>query len=71
MKGPLGAQRSSGVGVVVFEHGEPRYEQFVTGWLEGQRNWGRPNDVLVAPDGSLLISDDQFGAIYRVTYSGM
>ena len=58
------------VGVVVFEDGEPRYEPFVTGWLEGQRNWGRPNDVLVAPDGSLLISDDQFGAIYRVTYSG-
>ncbi len=58
------------VGVIVFEDGEPRYEPFVTGWLEGQRNWGRPNDVLVAPDGSLLISDDQFGAIYRVTYSG-
>ena len=58
------------VGVIVFEDGEPSYEPFVTGWLDGQRNWGRPNDVLVAPDGSLLISDDQFGAIYRVTYSG-
>ena len=48
-----------------------RHEPFVTGWLEGQKNWGRPNDVLVTPDGSLLISDDQGGVIYRVTYVGM
>ncbi len=60
------------VGVIVFEDGKARYEPFITGWLdtESQRNWGRPNDVLVAPDGSLLISDDQYGAVYRVTYSG-
>ena len=58
------------VGAIVFEDGQPRYEPFVTGWLDGQSNWGRPNDVLAAPDGSLLISDDQFGAVYRVTYSG-
>jgi glucose/arabinose dehydrogenase len=31
--------------------------------------WGRPADVLPLPDGSLLISDDYAGAIYRVTYS--
>lgn len=46
------------------------YEPFVTGWLQGQRSWGRPNDVLVAPDGSLLISDDRGGVIYRVRYGG-
>ena len=46
------------------------HEPFVTGWLEGERNWGRPNDVLVMPDGSLLISDDQGGVIYRVSYRG-
>ena len=56
------------VGVVLFEDGAPRYEPFATGWLQGEKNWGRPNDVLVAPDGSLLISDDQAGAIYQVTY---
>lgn len=65
--------RSSKVGyqvsVVTFdEHGD-HYKPFVTGWLEGENNWGRPNDVLVAPDGSLLISDDQAGAIYRVSYA--
>jgi glucose/arabinose dehydrogenase len=45
-----------------------RYEPFVEGWLQGDRNWGRPADVLVAPDGSLLVSDDYAGAIYRIRY---
>jgi glucose/arabinose dehydrogenase len=46
------------------------YEPFATGWLSGQQNWGRPADVLVMPDGSMLVSDDQIGAIYRITYGG-
>ena len=46
------------------------YEPFVQGWLQGQRAWGRTADVEVAPDGSLLISDDTAGAIYRVRYHG-
>jgi glucose/arabinose dehydrogenase len=33
-----------------------------------QLNWGRPVDMVVAPDGALLISDDKAGAVYRVTY---
>lgn len=41
---------------------------FLTGFLQGQNAWGRPVDVLVLPDGSLLVSDDRAGAIYRVTY---
>ncbi len=43
-------------------------EVFASGWLQGQDNWGRPNDVLQMPDGSLLVSDDQAGVIYRITY---
>jgi glucose/arabinose dehydrogenase len=43
-------------------------EVFAEGWLQGQKFWGRPVDVLVMPDGALLISDDYAGAIYRVTY---
>ena len=35
---------------------------------EQQLAWGRPADVLVMPDGSLLVSDDHAGAIYRITY---
>lgn len=46
------------------------YEPFAEGWLQGQRAWGRPADVAVAPDGTLLISDDTAGAIYRVRYRG-
>ena len=46
------------------------YQPFASGWLQGQDNWGRPNDVLVMPDGALLISDDQAGVIYRVVYKG-
>jgi glucose/arabinose dehydrogenase len=44
------------------------YEPFAEGWLQGQQAWGRPADVLVAPDGSLLVSDDEAGAIYRIRY---
>jgi glucose/arabinose dehydrogenase len=46
------------------------YEPFITGWLQGESAWGRPADVLVMPDGSLLVSDDTAGAIYRVSYRG-
>jgi glucose/arabinose dehydrogenase len=56
------------------------YTPFAEGWLRGIRSsrgsmtlgdaWGRPADIMVMPDGSLLISDDEAGAIYRVTYKG-
>ena len=46
-----------------------RQEVFVEGWLlPDQSFWGRPADVQPMPDGSLLISDEYGGAIYRVTY---
>jgi glucose/arabinose dehydrogenase len=46
-------------------------EDFITGWQtsSGSR-WGRPADVAVASDGSVLVSDDSGGAIYRVTATG-
>ncbi len=43
------------------------YEPFVEGWLRGGTAWGRPVDILVMPDGALLVSDDRAGAIYRIT----
>jgi glucose/arabinose dehydrogenase len=45
-----------------------RYEAFAEGWLQGGRAWGRPVDVLVTPDGALLVSDDKAGAVYRIIY---
>jgi glucose/arabinose dehydrogenase len=44
------------------------YETFASGWLQGESVWGRPTDVSVLPDGSLLVADDYAGAIYRITY---
>ncbi|MBA1148847.1 sorbosone dehydrogenase family protein [Ectothiorhodospiraceae bacterium WFHF3C12] len=44
------------------------YETFASGWLQGEQAWGRPVDVLQMPDGSLLVSDDRAGAIYRIAY---
>jgi glucose/arabinose dehydrogenase len=41
---------------------------FAAGWLQGEQAWGRPNDVLVMPDGALLVSDDKAGVIYRISY---
>ncbi len=44
------------------------YEVFADGWLQGSEAWGRPVDVQVLPDGSMLVSDDKAGAIYRISY---
>ena len=48
------------------------YETFATGWLDDgkQEAWGRPVDVLILNDGSMLVSDDKAGVIYRISYSG-
>ena len=46
------------------------YEPFASGWLQGQENWGRPVDVLNMPDGAILVSDDQAGVVYRISYDG-
>jgi glucose/arabinose dehydrogenase len=45
-----------------------KYETFAEGWLQGRNAWGRPASVLVMPDGALLVSDDEVGAIYRIAY---
>jgi glucose/arabinose dehydrogenase len=42
---------------------------FADGWLQDGKARGRPVDVLVMPDGSLLVSDDMANAIYRITYN--
>jgi glucose/arabinose dehydrogenase len=43
-------------------------EPFVTGFIENNNYIGRPADVMVMKDGSLLVSDDYNGAVYRVSY---
>ena len=47
------------------------YEDFVTGFVTPKGDvWGRPVGVAVAPDGSLMVSDDGSNSIWRVTYVG-
>jgi glucose/arabinose dehydrogenase len=46
----------------------PKEQIFAGTWLDDQKILGRPADVLQAPDGSLLVADDQTGAIYRISY---
>lgn len=45
-------------------------EDFATGWLVHGQAWGRPSGLIQARDGSLLVSDDRMGAIYRIYYKG-
>lgn len=45
-------------------------EPFVTGFVKDNRYIARPVDVLVLKDGSMLVSDDYNGAIYRISYEG-
>jgi glucose/arabinose dehydrogenase len=57
---------------VTFKNGTPTVvADFATGWQNdnGDR-WGRPAGVVVAPDGSLIVSDDTAGVLYRISYEG-
>jgi glucose/arabinose dehydrogenase len=47
---------------------EFNYEHFATGWLQQNRYWGRPVDVQMLSDGSLLVSDDFANCVYRISY---
>lgn len=52
-------------------HATGEYEDFLTGFVvDDDSVWGRPVGVTVAPDGSLLVSDDGSGTIWRITYTG-
>ena len=54
---------------VKFKNNQPvAITDFATGWLNNNQAWGRPVDIIVAPDGALLVSDDRAGLIYRITY---
>ena len=56
-----------------FEDGEPtQFEDFMTGFLteDGTGHYGRLAGLVIAPDGALLVSEDENGVIYRISYTG-
>jgi glucose/arabinose dehydrogenase len=58
---------------VTLRNGRPtgEYEDFLTGFVAADGSvWGRPVGVAVAPDGSLLVSEDANGTVWRVSYVG-
>jgi glucose/arabinose dehydrogenase len=57
---------------VTLDNGAPTaVTDFATGWQNDNGNrWGRPAGVIVAPDGSLIISDDTAGVLYRIASTG-
>jgi len=57
------------VSLVRLEDGAPvSYDVFAEGWLKREEVSGRPVDLLVLADGSMLISDDYAGKVYRISY---
>ena len=77
MRGSWNKSRGTGYKVVhvPFRDGRPTgsYEDFLTGFLldpSGPTTFGRPVGLLVLPDGSLLVTEEANGRIYRVSYTG-
>ncbi len=75
MRGSWNRNPPSGYKVVRvrYANGKPvEFEDFITGFLneEALTQFGRPVGLAIAPDGSLLFTDDTNGVIYRVTYTG-
>ena len=72
--GSWNRSKKSGYRVMVgFKEGNKivAMQPFVSGWLNDatQQAWGRPVALLQLPDGSMLLSDDYAGVIYRITYA--
>jgi glucose/arabinose dehydrogenase len=74
-KGSWNRTRKIGYDVVMVKAGadgsNARVEPFMTGFMDEatQTFWGRPAYLMQMPDGALLVSDEQLGAIYRISYA--
>ena len=72
--GPWNRTKKYGADIMVAwpdgKGGIARSEVFMSGLVENNQYLGRPVDVMVMKDGSLLVSDDHNGAIYRISYKG-
>ncbi|WP_291424581.1 sorbosone dehydrogenase family protein [Deinococcus sp.] len=68
LHGSWNRSQKSGYKVVTVDPSSGKVSDFLTGFLEGQNTLGRPVDLLTAPDGSLLLTDDYSGKIWRIQY---
>lgn len=66
--GSWNRREPTGYKIVSIDMNDQTVKNFATGWLAGSNVLGRPVDIIVASDGSLLVSDDNAGKIYRIYY---
>jgi glucose/arabinose dehydrogenase len=68
--GSWNRQEPTGYKIVNIDMDTLEVNDFASGWLKAATISGRPVDVIVADDGSLFVSDDNAGKIYRIHYAG-
>lgn len=68
LHGSWNRSQKSGYKVIMVDPKSGQVQDFLTGFLSGQTANGRPVDLQVMPDGAMLLTDDQNGSIYRITY---
>ena len=66
--GSWNRKESTGYKIVSIDMMDLTVRDFAAGWLKGGNVLGRPVDIIVADDGSLFVSDDNAGKIYRISY---
>jgi glucose/arabinose dehydrogenase len=66
--GSWNRKEATGYKIVSIDMSDLTVKDFATGWLTGGNVLGRPVDIIVADDGSLFVSDDNAGKIYRISY---
>jgi len=66
--GSWNKKEKSGYRLTLVDTLKKTYEVFADGWMKNEKDWGRPVDILVMSDGSILVSDDKAGLIYRISY---
>ena len=68
--GSWNRKEPTGHKIVSIDMNDFSVKDFATGWLDGNNVLGRPVDIIAADDGSLFVSDDNAGLIYRISYTG-
>jgi glucose/arabinose dehydrogenase len=69
LHGSWNRSERSGDKVVMIDPQSGKVTDFLTGFLDGQTSLGRPAGVVSAADGSLMVTDDQTGTVFRVSYA--